>query len=175
MYIIKYSGQRNTCEIWKLEDCQTWSSSFSKKKIEKFYRKNHIIINYSEAVRRDNISQVTYCKGVKRRTDNSDDVLTLSALICWNSISSFNLTYFQNWPIHFIKTSLLQLEKLPLPLPQFFKVWKEVGFFELCTGSRMGRGSTHEPGPGTISQFTLPWTQRGWQRAPAGQALCQWA
>jgi len=60
MYIIKYPGPRNTHKIRKLGDRQTRSSSFSKKEIEKLYRKNSIIINYSEAVNRGSISQVIY-------------------------------------------------------------------------------------------------------------------
>lgn len=112
MYIIKYPGPRNTCKIQKLGDCQTRSSSFSKKEIEKLYRKNHIIINYSEAVNRDNISQVIYCKG--------------ELIICWRSVlwfcgtalAIFTLTYFQSWPTHFLKTIPSHVKRLPPP-PNF--------------------------------------------------------
>lgn len=98
MYIIKHTGPRNACKIQKLEDCQRLSSSFNNKKIEKLYRKNHIIINYSGAVKRDNISQVKYCNGVIRRSDN---FLMLSAFIWWYRISTFGSDLFSELTIHF--------------------------------------------------------------------------
>lgn len=129
MYIIKRPGPRNTCKIQKLEVCRTRSSSFSEKEIEKLCRKNHIIINYSEAVNRNNISQVIYCKGVIRRTDN---LLTLSALIWWYCISSFHSDLLSELTYSFFKKNTITSRKAFPPSNSLLSVKRSVSFGSLC-------------------------------------------